>query len=216
MSDNLVILAGGGRNLNDSALIPSVAITVEHSMSNEISSYPIEKMADALLNSKKNNNIITMSGMFSEIHLPPVLGGVTTPDILSSTITSSANRPQAAFDLIERVRNESSYVDLVTKYKTYKDCLIKTFLVNEDSTTDKVMSFQLTFEQPRFIVTTQQVTANIVESKRDSASDNISGNPATKKEQDDKTSSAVIDVIDLVKGQFTEAFDLINPPEVTP
>jgi hypothetical protein len=157
-----------------------------------------------------------MSGMFSEIHLPAVLGGVTTPDVLKSTIDSGGNRPQAAFDLIERVRNDSSYVDLVTKYKTYKDCLIKTFLVNEDSTTDKVMSFQITFEQPRFIVTTQQVTANIVESKQDSASDNISGNPATKKEEDEKTLRALGDVGDLIEDIASGILDTLNPTEETP
>lgn len=195
---DLIFLAGGGRDLTESAIIPSVTVKVAHSMENSISKYPIEKSPDGAYNTVVRNNVVTVTGSFSNIHLPGVLFENSTPDIIGNVVIGDAtaeeggtqpavtgiDRPQAAFDLIKDARDTVKYLDIVTGYETYKDCLIKSFNVTEDKDTGGVLSFELIFEQPRFTTVTNAVSANVVKPVEDSASENNKGSAQDKANKD--------------------------------
>ncbi len=179
--DNLIFLAGGGNNLKDAAIIPSVNLTVTHSMENSLSKYPIEKSPDGAYNAVVRNNVISVTGAFSDIHLPSVLFENSTPDVLTAT-DDTKNRPQAAFDLISSARNNLTYMDIVTGYQTYKDCLITSFNVKEDKDTGGLLSYELTFEQPRFTTAKTVLTANIIKPLEADGATNEKGGVQEKQE----------------------------------
>ncbi len=195
---DLIFLAGGGRDLTESAIIPSVTIKVDHSMENSIAKYPIEKSPDGAYNTVVRNNTVTVTGNFSNIHLPSVLFENSTPDVIGDVVIGDAtaeeggtqpavsgiDRPLEAFKLIKDARDTVKYLDIVTGYTTYKDCLIKSFNVTEDKNTGGILSFELIFEQPRFTEVTNAVSANIVKPLEDSAEDNTKGSLQDKANKD--------------------------------
>jgi hypothetical protein len=194
---DLIFLAGGGRDLTETAIIPSVTVQVEHSMENSISKYPIEKSPDGAYNAVVRNNVVTVKGAFSNIHLPSVLFENSTPDIIGNVEIGDAtaeeggtqpavtgiDRPSEAFNLIEDARDTLKYLDIVTGYKTYKDCLIKSFNVTENKDTGNLMSFELVFEQPRFTTVTNAVSANVVKPLEDPADENSKLSTQEKKDK---------------------------------
>ncbi len=174
---DLIFLAGGGRDLTESAIIPSVTVEVEHTMENTISKYPIEKSPDGAYNAVVKNNEVTVRGAFSNIHLPSVLFENSTPDIIGDVAIGDAtaeeggtqpavtgvDRTLEAFKLIKDARDTLKYLDIVTGYTTYKECLIQSFSVTENKETGNLMSFVLVFVQPRFTEVTNAVSANLVD-----------------------------------------------------
>ena len=183
---DLIFIAGGGKGLTETAIIPSVTINVEHNMENTLSKYPIEKSTDGAYNAVVRNNVITINGAFSNIHLPSVLFESSTPDILGNVVLGNTtakdngdqppvtglDRPQAAFDLVKDARDTLKFLDIVTGYITYKDCLIQSFNVTEDKNTGGLLSFELVFEQPRFTEVTNAVSANMIKPLADSGAGN--------------------------------------------
>jgi len=194
---DLIFLAGGGNNLTESAIIPSVTVKVTHSMENSISKYPIEKAPDGGYNAVVRNNVITVVGTFSNIHLPSVLFENSTPDIIGDVVIGDAtaeeggtqpavtgiDRPLEAFKLIKNARDTLQLLDIVTGYDTYKDCLIQTFRVMEDKNTGGILSFELVFEQPRFTTVKEDTSANVIKPVEDSAASPDDGSIQNKKEQ---------------------------------
>ena len=182
---DLIILAGGSKNLTESAIIPSATISIEHTMTNSISSYPVEKSSDGTFNAVNKNKMVSISGRFSDVFIPSShVSGDATPDILDGLVSDTTSRPQAAFALLRDARDNLTYIDVVTGFDTYKDCIVKDYSVSEDASTGNSLKFSLILIQPRFTEVVNKVSANIVESLVDSAGNPTNGTTADKKKKE--------------------------------
>jgi hypothetical protein len=165
---DIAFLAGGADNVQRTALIPSVNLSIDHTMSNTLSSYPIEKTPNGTYNAVVKNNVIAIRGAFSRIHLQDTSTDVSAvEDIIAGSIQSGYDRPEAAFTLLKEARDNNTYMDVVTGFVVYDDCLIQSFTVHEDKDTGGLMSFELTMVQPRFTEVVNAVSANVVEERQD-------------------------------------------------
>lgn len=167
---DIVFLADRKNRDYTSVLLPDTIVEIQHQLSNEITSYAIEKAQDGTFNAKPNNNIITMSGFFAEYSQYTVSGERITPvdDILEED-GDTRTRRKRAFDQLKKMRDEKLFVDVVTGLNVYNDCLIQNLSIVENVRTQDVLSFDITFNQPRLASVIQERNAIVVATKQDSA-----------------------------------------------
>lgn len=169
---SIVFLADSKNREYSSVVFPDVIFNIDHSLSNTITSYAIEKGSDGVFNSKPNNNIITISGQFGEYSR--YSDGLERNTPVNDEIEKQGDtrtRRKRAFDKLKSYRDNRIFVDVVTGLNVYSNCLIQSINFSEDNKTQDVLPFTIVFEQPRIATVTEARNVLIVPLKADSASD---------------------------------------------
>lgn len=153
------LIAGGTANADLSFFEMDATTSVQPSMDNEITKHPVE------LGSEITDHVVNKNKSFS------VEGVVTNAPVFVSRkniIEGQGRRTEVAYKALEELRDKRTPFTLVTEFRSYPNCVIRSLVLPTLQTHD-ALSVQMVVEQIRVVST--EFVLFVEPEKRDDSTD---------------------------------------------
>ena len=141
MSDITFIIANKKSTSNISGVkyFTDCTVSIDHNFRNTITSYPIEEGANVSDHTTTNNNVFTVSGVFT-----PYSFNRYPEDTLSYD-----DRVNDAYQFLMKLRNNREVFTLVSKYDVYPDCVVSNLSIPVTPDDGGTLIFEMEITQIR-------------------------------------------------------------------
>lgn len=183
MSGIVFIVANKRANSNIESVAGSkyftdCTIDIQHDFSNVVTEHPVEDGVNFSDHVQVKNNRFSVNGVFSEIPLAGYSGD-TIP---------IAQRIDAAYSFLKKLRDSKQTFTLVSKYESYPDCVIENLTIPVGADNSSSLFFTINIVQIRKAKVSQVtllLTNKVREDKKDSAASTSEDGKKNTKEAGD-------------------------------